>query len=272
MALTEAIKADVRRHLGYPAIGLYRLSPGGGTLGSAAAGWRFFQAYGLLEYRMNGLQPGEEAKVSGYAMGSVAMIGTQPNPGDTVSVTFSSTAISPAQTVTVTAPAYNPSVDARITLCNEIANAVSANTVLQAAGVYAATPYGSGPFAENAVPIAEVGFVSPLPFTLSTSGTGAIVPQVTSQGAYVPPTASLDGSTTLWGYIPILNGLESAFAGSSQNLDTIMAGPWKGRSNEIGQRKSLYEHWRQSFSDFLEVPINPRKTNNGRGIGAMSFA
>lgn len=55
--LTEAQKVDVRRFCGYPAYG------------AGAAGfqsWRFFQAYGTLEYRMNNLAPAEVAVVVNY--------------------------------------------------------------------------------------------------------------------------------------------------------------------------------------------------------------
>ena len=55
--LTEAQKVDVRRFCGYPAYG------------AGAAGfesWRFFQAYGTLEYRMNNMAPSEIVIVVQY--------------------------------------------------------------------------------------------------------------------------------------------------------------------------------------------------------------
>lgn len=54
---TDAEKTDVRRFCGYPAYGA-------GAAGFQ--GWRFFQAYGLLEYRLNNLAPAEEQVVRGY--------------------------------------------------------------------------------------------------------------------------------------------------------------------------------------------------------------
>ncbi|OYV33847.1 MAG: hypothetical protein B7Z81_10845 [Acidocella sp. 20-61-6] len=47
---TDVQKADVRRFCGYPAYG---------TGASGFNSWRFFQAYGTLEYRMNNLAPAE---------------------------------------------------------------------------------------------------------------------------------------------------------------------------------------------------------------------
>ncbi len=48
---------DVRRFCGYPAYGIGA---------SGFQGWRFFQAYGLLEYRMQNLAPQEESVVLSY--------------------------------------------------------------------------------------------------------------------------------------------------------------------------------------------------------------
>jgi len=54
-SLTDAEKADVRRFCGYP--------PYGGLGNAGFQGWRFYQAYGLLEYRMNNLAPAEYANL-----------------------------------------------------------------------------------------------------------------------------------------------------------------------------------------------------------------
>lgn len=57
MTFTDAQKTDVRRFCGYPAYGA-------GDAGFQ--GWRFFQAYGLLEYRLNNLSDAETAVVGTY--------------------------------------------------------------------------------------------------------------------------------------------------------------------------------------------------------------
>src|ERR1035437_7165566 len=54
MSLTDAQKADVRRHCGFPVYGA--------EVGSNA-GYRYFQAFGFLEFRMNNLRPEEETIV-----------------------------------------------------------------------------------------------------------------------------------------------------------------------------------------------------------------
>ena len=55
MAFTEAQKVDIRRFCGY---GAYGAGPSG------FQGWRFFQAYGTLEFKMNNLDPSEEAVIT----------------------------------------------------------------------------------------------------------------------------------------------------------------------------------------------------------------
>jgi hypothetical protein len=57
MAFTEAQRTDIRRFCGYPAIGM-------GADGFQ--NWRFYQAYGLLEYRLLYLTGTEEAVVVQY--------------------------------------------------------------------------------------------------------------------------------------------------------------------------------------------------------------
>jgi hypothetical protein len=56
-AFTDAQKADIRRFCGYPAYGA-------GDAGFSS--WRFFEAFGTLEYRLNNLAPAEAAVVLQY--------------------------------------------------------------------------------------------------------------------------------------------------------------------------------------------------------------
>ena len=60
---SDAQKVQVRRYCGYPAYGA-------GAAGFSS--WRFFQAYGTLEYRLNNLAPAEIAVVLQY----VSTLGT----------------------------------------------------------------------------------------------------------------------------------------------------------------------------------------------------
>lgn len=274
MPLTNAQKANVRRHLRYPVIGLFKAGPAGATFGSGAAGWRFFQSWGHLEYKMNNLNPDEEARLLGSTYGSILLIGPQPNTGDQISITLSGGPILTPQVLTATAPAATASVpDTRISLVNLIAAACANNGTLQTAGVLSLSPYGTGPFAQNAAAIAECAFVCAQAFTLSNaSGTGILVPQIANQPAVLGPSASLDGITTINGYLPILDGLEAAYAGTSQNLDTIKADVWTARSNEAGQRRSMYENWVQMLSDYLGIPVCNFARARPSMTGALRYA
>ncbi len=250
--LTAAQKSSIRRHLDYPVVGLLKSSPAGGSVASAFVGYRFFQTYGRLEWKLSNLNADEEARLVGLAYGAIALVGPSPNIGDQVSITLQGGAIATPQTLTAVAAAG----DSAPTLTLKLAAAAAANTTLQAAQVLAVSPFGTGPFNQNELPLAEVAFEAPAAFEIvNPSGTGVLVPQITAQGGFLSPTASVDGVNTLFGYLPILDALEGAWASASQNLDTIKAGPWLGRNNEIGQRLALYRNWQIRMSRFLEIPL-----------------
>lgn len=64
MAFNEAERTDLRRYCGYPAYG----SGSGGY-----QGWRFYQAYGLLEFRLSHLSGSEETVARRY-LGTLAAL------------------------------------------------------------------------------------------------------------------------------------------------------------------------------------------------------
>ena len=64
MSLTDSEKTEIRRFCGYPVYG--------GTP-SGFSSWRFYQAYGLLEYRMNNLAKSEIEVIRRY-LGTLAAL------------------------------------------------------------------------------------------------------------------------------------------------------------------------------------------------------
>ena len=73
MAFSDAEKADIRRFCGYPAYG---------NANSGMQNWRFFQVYGLLEFRMNNLSDAEAAVVRRY-LGTLTVLELAvPRAGD----------------------------------------------------------------------------------------------------------------------------------------------------------------------------------------------
>jgi hypothetical protein len=273
MALTLAQKSDVRRHLKYPVMGNIMVSPGGGQFAQGFQGYRFFQAYGTLEWKMTNLAPDEEARLLGLAYGAVALVGPQPNPGDTISVTLSGGPIGSPQTITAVAGPAIPNTDMRLPLVLSLAAAINRNTVLQAAGVISLAPYGTGPYAMNAVPVPELSITAVSSFTIATAGSGILVPTITANGILLSPSTTLDGgNTTLWGFLPICNGLENAYFTTSDNLDTRKADVWTANPNEGGQRRSLYENQVQLMADFLGVPTFRQATQRPKRTGGITFA
>jgi hypothetical protein len=73
MAFTDAEKTDIRRFCGYPA---YGAAPAG------LQSWRFYQAYGLLEFRMNNLSDAEAAIVRRYLGTLTALETAVPRAAD----------------------------------------------------------------------------------------------------------------------------------------------------------------------------------------------
>jgi hypothetical protein len=72
-AFSDDEKTQIRRYCGYPA---YGAGPAG------FQGWRFFQAYGLMEFRLNNLSAAEYAVVRQYLATLYALELAIPAAGD----------------------------------------------------------------------------------------------------------------------------------------------------------------------------------------------
>ncbi len=73
MSFTDSEKTDIRRFCGYPAYG---------AATAAMQSWRFFQAYGLLEFRMSNLTDAEAAVVRRYLATLTVLELAIPRAGD----------------------------------------------------------------------------------------------------------------------------------------------------------------------------------------------
>ena len=73
MAFSNSEKTDIRRFCGYPAFG---------AVNSGFQNWRFFQAYGLMEFRMNNLSDAEAAVVRRYLATLTGLELAVPSSGD----------------------------------------------------------------------------------------------------------------------------------------------------------------------------------------------
>ena len=75
MAFLDSERTDIRRHCGYPAQG---------TGADGFSGWRYYQAFGLLEYRIQRLSGDEEAVVRTYLATLAGLETAIPNASATL--------------------------------------------------------------------------------------------------------------------------------------------------------------------------------------------
>lgn len=274
MPLTEADKVSVRRYLDYSMIGLWRQSNGGsGSLAPFNTGFRMFNSYGNLEYKLSNMLPEEEATLTGRIYGSIGF--NQPNPsqytipvdsGSTITVSIASTAFSASPVV------LNYTVvegDTFLTICGSLALLAASNGVFSSAGFYAMNGYGAGPlgFPNNPSQLVTqpiVSFVAPTPFTpftLTVSGTGQTIPQIFNQGNPLPPTLTSNLTyppTKVYGYLPILYYLEDQMVGAtSDNLSVFKANDAVLRLTEMKDRKILFKNYCLRLATFLGILKNP---------------
>jgi hypothetical protein len=257
MPLTLTQKSSARRHLGFPVTGLPVLNPAGGSFYDGAVGYRWNQSYAFLEWKLQTLNPDEEARITGNAYGSVLVQGNTQS-GDTVSITLSGGILTSPIVLTYTAG----SQDTALTIAFGLGNLVNQNATLVAAGFYALAPYGTGPYnyRPNLAPLSEVCVQNVTPFVLAATSSGSTSAAVTTNGARLFPSIVLSDPlsnirTQYWGYLGILDVLEMALASSSDDLDTNKADVWTARHDEIQQREMLYKHWRLRLSKFIDIPL-----------------
>ena len=283
MPLTLAEKSDIRRHLRFPLAGLYRTSPTGGTVaGATTTGYRFLQTFGMLEWRMNNLDSNEEGRVTGKAYGSLAFQGPVPNVGDTLTVTFSGGSLTGPVSVLLTVTqamlvqqnaAAQQYFNANIGLifCSSLAQLVALNSTLTSAGFVATAPFGTGPFTQTAIPVPQIDFINPVPFTLSVVTTGLMSAFIVANGVLLEPYIQPGTINPIYGYLPILNYLENAYGSASQDLSIKRADVFYARPTELSERLSLYQTWAQRLGEFLDLPFNPHKRGDFHRTGPMVY-
>ena len=222
------------------------------------------------------MSPTEEAMLLGLAYAAVALVGPLvdgsglpvPSAGNTVAITFSGGGLGSPHTVTTT----EVTGDSLLSLAARIATTVNLDTTMQAAGISALAPFGTGPFAtgqvypgggnpagNQAIPLPECAFTSTVAFSaygaVSTGSVGAVL---TATGALLPPSGAVNSTTQPYGvvngYLPICDALEASYVGSSGNLDTAQAGGqdgWTARQTEKKDRRALLFEWRMEMAEFL---------------------
>lgn len=57
------------------------------------------------------------------------------------------------------------------------------------------------------------------------------------------------------GFLPICNILEGKIATATDNLDTVKAGEWTARPDEVAVRVGLHRLWCEKMAQFLYLPM-----------------
>jgi len=285
VALSMAQMSNVARHLRYPVLGMFTINVAGQSLATATAvSYRYTQAYGMLLWRLNNLTPNEEARITGMAYGSLVFVGPTPNVGDVSYITFSGGGLSSPVTIelvateeliaiaqpkgivqkTLVSQYFNANIG--LGLASQVAFLVATNPALTQAGFVARAPYGTGPYRQQAIPVPEVDFTNQLPFSISVQNTGNMSVQIDANGSYLSPSISPNSlNSPLYGYLPILDFLETAYGNSTDILQIDRADVFTARKTVLAETLSLYQTWAQRLSEFMDVPLNPfRKGDFGR--------
>ena len=63
-----------------------------------------------------------------------------------------------------------------------------------------------------------------------------------------------DSQTVVDGYLAICNILEGKIATATDNLDTVRAGEWHARQDEVQARDNLYRYWCTKMAQYLYLP------------------
>lgn len=242
------------------------MSPSGGQMASGNIAYRFFQSYGQLEARLDQLAPIEEAILTGKAYGAIGF--NTPNipvvAGSDITITISNTPAGTPGANQFSAPvvlSYTTQVsDTLLSICGQFATLAATNTTFTSAGGYAINDYGVGPYSQAIVPFPITSFICLQPFVITCTGTGNTVPQLVAPGNLNPPTLWIDQTypaIPIYGYLPICDHLENAFASATNNLSTSKAREWTARPSELRERQWLYDQWCVKMAQYMGISIDP---------------
>ena len=216
---------------------------------------------GLLEWRMNNLQPYELASITGNptASNTAYAAGTGPNIGDTITITINTSPV----TYTVQPSDFqslNPYgvPDPMYSIVNNAAAAVTQQLsslvvgLPQPAVTYPQNYVGAGPMQWQMAYSSTNG----QPFTLAVASTGNILAYPLTQGVSVSPTITfLDTNVTATGYVAICDYLEQNTAQASSLVKVTKADVVDFRQDELAARDQIYEYWRQRLADVFGIPL-----------------
>lgn len=254
--LSEITKSRIRVHMGVPVLGVQN--------SGFAQGYRYMQEAGLLEYRMNNLQPVEEAQLTGWPIANIQITGT-PQVGDRVSFQVNSLST------------YVYTVQSSDLLSTDILGSIAANAATGINQTYFGNPVAAAyvpslktPYPTASTPWAAIILqgVSSASFFVTVGATGHTTPIVTVNGASVPPSYTFtDDGETINGYVAILDYLEGVIARPSDLAKFSKADVVNFRANEIGYRRAIYREWQGMLSRFLGIRLDAVSPSRRANVG-----
>ena len=254
--IQEYHKSRIRVHMGVPVLGV---ADTGFQLG-----YRYFTEAGTLEFRLNNLQPIEEANLTGVPISTIGVTG-RPAVNDTITATINGVPV----TYTITPADVAQGASATTFIAQNLATSICQTGV----GVSAAAAPGPTnmqlPYLVAAVPLVILQGLGSNLFTASVaqSSTG-LYTYVLDQPQYPTPNITFaDDNTTCYGYIQILDYLESKVAQASDNFAVSQSDTVRLRADEMQARIRLYTYWRKRLSSYLGVPLNPLGKPRSSGGG-----
>ena len=249
MVLPEYVKSQVRIHMGVPVFGLQD--------SGFAMGYRFMNVMGLLEDRMNKLQPFEFASITGTPTGSLSLLQSGPIvSGGTITVAVNGIpivyTITPEDAI-ASDPVFSIVTNAANLITSSLPSLVVASA--QPTIVFPITTYGATP-RQWQLTLSSTNASS---FTVAISGsTGNPYGYVSLQGIMPHPSYTfVEDQLTAVGYVNICSYLESKTAGSSDLMKFSVADVVTFRPDELGARVSVYQWWRKKLASVFGIPLFP---------------
>jgi len=280
--VTTDQESEIRRHMGYPLIGspsnVSAGPPYTNTMGQAGGllGFRFFEFYPLLQYRIRNISTDEDVQIlgaqsaffslyQGFAQAQISLTGGPPVAGDFVTAQINGVASTytfiAADTLNLVATGLAAAINTQPTLSPVVvALPQGPNVIIQARAF--------GPEA-NALTIRAFSSQSVTVSTVQV-GTSTTTTALTG-GKRVPGPLWLDPSSLvaqpIYGYLPIIQYCESQITNSASGMDTVKADVFHQRQTELAAREGLYRLWCKKLAQFFGVPYRGAGAYDGDGGG-----
>lgn len=262
--ITETQKTEIRRILGFPAIGQALNQSNVGIVASMHSYYRFYEPYEWMETRLNALEQDEEVQTFGAEHSAFAsyvvpaslvatIVGATPVVGTEIQFQING-ALETYVVQTGDTPAKIAAAIAAVISQDAAVNTlIVANQEGAAIQLYARTPGSAG----NGVPVQAFSSDPSVTIQLGSGAAGQSVFSVMAGGGDPPgPRFVPDGSTvTTYGYVPIIRLLEADLVGARRSLTIEKVDVLTFRKTELYERAKLQDYWKRELATYLNLPL-----------------